>query len=155
MWQTVVDWMRSQLVPARPVGSNAILVSQKIAHTRQSLRNVYPWECQAAHSRLGALSKAGTLTMPRSRTPPCWTGLGVESREIRSAHWALSGSAAQPEHVSVARSMQSQAGVRCVAPLKRHSQHAGWAGHDEDLDRPGMHRLRIRVHRRVCHSEAG
>jgi hypothetical protein len=69
----------------------------------------------------------GAFTLRRSRTPPCWTGLRVESREIGGkpscshTEWALSGSAARPEldpavHVSAARSMQSQAGVRSVAP---------------------------------------
>jgi len=33
----------------------------------------------------------GAFTLRRSRTPPCWTGLGVESLGIRSARWVLSG----------------------------------------------------------------
>ena len=58
--------------------------------------------------------------------------MGVESREISGkSSWGLRGSAARPEHVSAARSMQSQAQearlVRCGTTKTVHfSTHAGW-----------------------------
>ena len=101
-------------------------LSRRADITRDIIKPLFSLGRGGAEAHEGT-NHEGAFTLRRSRTPPCWTGLRVESREIGGkpscshTEWALSGSAARPEldpavHVSAARSMQSQAGVRSVAP---------------------------------------
>jgi len=101
-------------------------LSRRADITRDIIKPLFSLGRGGAEAHEGT-NHEGAFTLRRSRTPPCWTGLRVESREIGGkpscshTEWALSGSAARPEldpavHASAARSMQSQAGVRSVAP---------------------------------------
>ena len=156
-------------------------------HTVQRLLDISPqmWECltviaarhrRVARKRAGGgtralLGRTNTLvttetatffTLPRSRIPPCWTGLRVVRLEIsdvfrvrplgptRGSTRARKGSQAGACSESQAQEARL---VRGVTIKTRHFNTCWLTRHDEDLDRPAVDRLRIRVHRRVRHSD--
>ena len=111
----------------------------------------------------GTTTETATFfTLPRSRIPPCWTGLRVVRLEIsdvfrvrplgptRGSTRARKGSQAGACSESQAQEARL---VRGVTIKTRHFNTCWLTRHDEDLDRPAVDRLRIRVHRRVRHSD--